>query len=68
MKKVVSNMKKITQSLIVVSENMDETITLKYGDSSNCTYDKLEIKSILINKSDLLSISKALGEMANSQD
>lgn len=61
-------MKKITQSLIIVSDNTGETVTLKYGDSSNYICDTLEIKSILINKLDLIRISELLRDMANSQD
>ena len=60
-------MSNTSQSLLNVFENMNESITMQYGDSTECGYKKIEVQQIIINKKDLLRIAQALTEMENSE-
>ena len=61
-------MSKTNQSLITAYKNNDNNIVLKYGNFNNCTFDNLDIETIVINKDDLIAVSEVLAAATFLED
>lgn len=61
-------MSKTNQSLITAYKNHTNDIVLKYGNSSECDFDSLEINTIIIGKADLIAVSDILAAASFLED
>lgn len=61
-------MSKTNQSLITAYKNNANDIVLKYGNSSECDFDSLEINTIVIGKEDLIAVSEILAAASFIED
>lgn len=61
-------MSKTNQSLITAYKNNDNDIVLKYGSFNKCSFDSLEIETIVINKDDLIAVSEILAAATFLED
>jgi hypothetical protein len=58
-------MSKTSQSLIATHFTQEGDLVLKYGSFESCAIDRLDIETMVINKSDLMRLSEILAAAAS---